>query len=111
MDAERDWGFAKDYVEAMWLMLQQDEPGDYVIGTGVSHSVSDVVDQAFACVGLDAADYVRQDPDLVRPADIDEVVANPDKAREVLGWQAATGFEELVSMMVEADLERLKATA
>jgi GDPmannose 4,6-dehydratase len=111
LDARRDWGYAKEFVEAMWLMLQQDEPGDYVIGTGVSHSVSDVVDQAFACVGLDAADYVRQDPDLVRPADIDEVVANPDKAREVLGWQATTGFEELVSMMVEADLERLKATA
>jgi GDPmannose 4,6-dehydratase len=111
LDARRDWGYAKEFVEAMWLMLQQDEPGDYVIGTGVSHSVSDIVDVAFDCAGLDREQFVRQDPELMRPADIEEVVADPAKAREALGWEASTGFEELISMMVEADLKRLEAAA
>jgi GDPmannose 4,6-dehydratase len=107
LDVRRDWGYAKEYVEAMWLMLQQDEPGDYVIGTGVSHSVRDLVEAAFACVGLSADDHVRIDPELARPADIEELVADPSRARERLGWEARTSFEELVEKMVQADLEAL----
>jgi GDPmannose 4,6-dehydratase len=105
LDVRRDWGFAGDYVEAMWRMLQQDEPGDYVIGTGVSHSVRDLVEAAFACVDLRADDYVRIDPKLARPAEIQEVVADPAKARERLGWEAKVRFEDLVEMMVRADLD------
>ena len=107
LDVRRDWGYAKEYVEAMWLMLQRDEPDDFVIGTGVSHSVGDFVDAAFACVGLKREDHVRIDPDLARPADIEEVVADPAKAKEELGWEARVTFEELVEMMVRADLEAL----
>jgi GDPmannose 4,6-dehydratase len=109
LDVRRDWGYAKEYVEAMWRMLQQEEPSDYVIGTGVSHSVRDFVDAAFACVGLSATDHVGIDPDLARPADIEELVADPSKAREDLGWEARTTFEEVVEMMVRADLEELEA--
>jgi GDPmannose 4,6-dehydratase len=107
LDARRDWGYAKEYVEAMWLMLQQEQPDDFVVGTGVAHSVEDFVDAAFACVGLSREEHVRIDQDLVRPADIEEVVADPGKAREKLGWEARTGFEELVELMVKADLEAL----
>ena len=107
LEARRDWGYAKEYVEAMWTMLQRNEPDDYVIGTGVAHSVDDFVDAAFACVDLRREDHVRIDPDLVRPADIEEVVADPAKAREELGWEARVGFEELVEMMVRADLDAL----
>ena len=107
LDVRRDWGYAKEYVEAMWLMLQGDEPGDYVIGTGVAHSVRDFVETAFASLGLSADDHVRIDPDLARPADIEEIVADPSKARRELGWEARTGFEELVELMVRADLEAL----
>ena len=110
LDVRRDWGYAKEYVKAMWLMLQQEEPDDYVIGTGVSHSVREVVEAAFGCVGLNADDYLRIDPELARPADIEEVVADPSKAREVLGWQPRASFEELVEMMVRADLEALAST-
>jgi GDPmannose 4,6-dehydratase len=110
LDVSRDWGYAKEYVEAMWLMLQEAEAGDYVIGTGVSHSVRDLVEVAFACVGLRADDYVRIDPNLARPADIEELVADPTKAREALGWQAQTSFEEVVEMMVRADLEALEGS-
>ena len=88
-------------------MLQRDEPDDFVIGTGVSHSVDDFVDTAFACVDLKREDHVRIDPDLVRPADIEEVVADPTNAREKLGWEARTSFEEVVEMMVKADLDAL----
>jgi GDPmannose 4,6-dehydratase len=109
LSVKRDWGYAKEYVEAMWMMLQQDEPDDYVIGTGVSHSVRDIVDRAFAHVGLDPDDYVRQDPELTRPADIEEVVADPAKAREALGWTSTMDFDGLVAMMVDADLELLAA--
>jgi GDPmannose 4,6-dehydratase len=105
LDVRRDWGYAKEYVEAMWLMLQQNQPGDYVIGTGVAHSVRDFVDAAFACLDLTADDHVRIDPDLARPADIEEVVANPSKAKRELGWEAKVGFEQLVDLMVRADLE------
>jgi GDPmannose 4,6-dehydratase len=107
LDVRRDWGFAKEYVEAMWMMLQRNRPDDFVIGTGVSRSVGDFVDAAFACVDLKREDHVRIDPDLARPADIEEVVADPAKARSELGWEARVGFEELVEMMVRADLDAL----
>ncbi|MEA2348801.1 MAG: GDPmannose 4,6-dehydratase, partial [Thermoleophilaceae bacterium] len=107
LDARRDWGFAGDYVKAMWLMLQRADPVDLVIGSGASHSVGDFVDAAFAYAGLDPADHVSLDPDYVRPAEIAELRADPSRAREELGWTATTGFEELVAMMVEADLEEL----
>ena len=107
LDVRRDWGYAKEYVEAMWLMLQQDEADDYVIGTGVSHSVRDLVDAAFACVDLSADDHVRIDPELARPADIEELVADPAKAANKLGWKPRVSFEEVVEMMVRADLEAL----
>jgi GDPmannose 4,6-dehydratase len=94
-------------VEAIWQMLQRDEPEDFVIGTGEDHSVQDLVDVAFDHAGLDAARHVRQDPSLVRPAEVDRLIADSSKARERLGWEPATGFDELVRMMVDADLERL----
>jgi GDPmannose 4,6-dehydratase len=107
LDVRRDWGYAKEYVEAMWLMLQRDEPTDFVIGTGVAHSVGDFVDAAFACVDLKADEHVRIDPDLARPADIEEVVADPSKAKAELGWEARTGFDEVVELMVRSDLDLL----
>jgi GDPmannose 4,6-dehydratase len=107
LEVRRDWGYAKEYVEAMWMMLERDEPDDYVIGTGISHSVRDFVDAAFACVDLNPDDHVRIDPELARPADIEEVVADPAKAKTELGWEARTTFEELVEMMVRADLDAL----
>lgn len=108
LEVRRDWGYAKEYVQAMWLMLQQDVPDDYVIGTGVSHSVRDMVEAAFACVDLKAEDHVRIDPELARPADIAELVADPAKARDELGWEAQVTFEDVVEMMVAADLGALK---
>jgi GDPmannose 4,6-dehydratase len=108
LDVRRDWGYAKEYVEAMWMMLQRDAPDDFVIGTGVSHSVGDFVDAAFASVGLKADDHIRIDPGLARPADIEEVVADPSKAKRDLGWEAQVSFEELVEMMVRADLDALE---
>ncbi len=107
LEARRDWGFAGDYVEGMWLMLQQDEPGDYVLGTGVTHSVRDFCEAAFGYVGLDYRDYVVQDPRFYRPAEVDLLVADATKARQKLGWCPKVTFEELVRMMVEADLERV----
>lgn len=103
-DARRDWGYAKEYVEAMWLMLQNDEPVDYVIGTGSQNSVQDCVDAAFGAVGLDPVDFVRVDPSLVRPAEVDTLLADPRKASHELGWSAKTSFKELVEIMVESDL-------
>ena len=111
MDAERDWGYARDYVEAMWLMLQQDEPDDYVIATGEKHSVRELVEVAFAEVGLDPEDHVRIDPRFLRPAEVEELVGDPAKARAQLGWEPRTSFEELVRLMVAADLEALSARA
>jgi GDPmannose 4,6-dehydratase len=108
LDARRDWGYAGDYVEAMWLMLQQDEPGDYVVGTGVNHSVADLVRLAFGHLGLDPDRYIEQDPDLLRPAEVDQLSADASRARSELGWEPSTSFEELVSLMVEADLELLE---
>ena len=111
LNARRDWGYAPDYVEAMWLMLQQDEPDDFVIGTGKDHSVGDVVAVAFDEAGLDPDRYVRQDPNFVRPAEVDTLLADPSKARRVLGWEPKTDFDELIRLMVRADLERLESIA
>jgi GDPmannose 4,6-dehydratase len=108
LDAKRDWGFARDYVRAMWLMLQQDRPDDYVVATGETHTVRELVELAFGCVGLDWAKYVVQDPALVRPAEVDLLIGDPGKARRALGWEPSVSFAGLVRMMVEADLERLK---
>ena len=107
LEARRDWGFAGDYVDAMWRMLLQPVPTDYVIGTGVTHSVRDLVDIAFTHVGLDWRKYVVSDPALVRPAEVDVLQANPAKARAELGWGPTLAFAELVEMMVDADLGRL----
>ncbi len=108
LDAQRDWGFAGDYVDAMWRMLQQPDPSDYVVGTGTAHSVRDLVALAFDHVGLDWEKYVILDPAFVRPAEVDVLVADASKARTVLGWEPAVSFEALVKMMVDADLERLR---
>ncbi len=109
LDAKRDWGFAGDYVEAMWRMLQQPEPHDYVIGTGVTHSVRDLVELAFGHVGLDWRQHVVTDPAHLRPAEVDMLIADPAKATAELGWTPTVSFAELVRMMVDADLERLAA--
>ena len=108
MDAKRDWGFAGDYVEAMWLMLQQKKAEEFVIGTGETHSVRELVETAFSHAGLNWKDYVRQDGRFMRPADVDVLVADPSKAKRVLGWKPKVKFHELVRMMVDADVERLK---
>jgi GDPmannose 4,6-dehydratase len=109
LDAHRDWGYAGDYVEAMWMMLQQKEPDDYVIGTGVSHSVRDLCEVAFKHVGLDYRDFVKLDQKFLRPAEVDLLVADPSKAKKKLGWTPKVSFETLVKMMVDADLERHRA--
>jgi GDPmannose 4,6-dehydratase len=106
LESRRDWGYAPEYVDAMWRMLQESEPIDYVIGTGVQHTVQQCVDIAFRHVGLDPSDFVRVDPDLIRPAEVDLLLADATRARESLGWRAETNFEQLVGIMVEADLER-----
>jgi GDPmannose 4,6-dehydratase len=106
LDVKRDWGYAKEYVEAMWLMLQQCEPDDYVIATGESHSVQELVKATFEAVGLNWEDYVTTDPALLRPAEANFMLGNPSKAKEKLGWEAKTSFKELLSIMVEADLKR-----
>jgi GDPmannose 4,6-dehydratase len=107
LDAERDWGYAKDYVEAMWLMLQQPEAEDYVIATGKAHSVRELVQVAFDHVGLDPDRYVRTDPRFLRPAEVEHLIGDAAKAREKLGWRPRTSFEEMVRLMVDADLELL----
>ena len=111
LDAKRDWGFAGDYVEAMWRMLQQPAPEDFVVATGEEHSVRDCVDIAFAHAGLDPDEHVRVDPRFLRPAEVDHLVGDASKAKEKLGWVPRTSFRELVEMMVDADLERLAETA
>lgn len=108
LDAHRDWGFAGDYVRAMWLMLQQPEPDDYVVATGISHSVRDLVETAFAHLGLDWQKYVRLDPALIRPAEVDHLIGDPSKARDRLGWSPSVDFPGLVTMMVDADVDRLQ---
>src|SRR5687767_3710621 len=109
--AQRDWGFAGDYVRAMWLMLQQPSADDYVISTGVSHSVRELVEIAFGHAGLDWQRYVRIDPAFLRPAEVDHLIGDPSKAKTVLGWEPRVTFKNLVSMMVDADLARLAGTA
>jgi GDPmannose 4,6-dehydratase len=108
LEAKRDWGYAADYVRAMWAMLQQDRPDDYVVGTGRTHSVRELCDVAFGHLGLNYEDYVRVDPRFVRPADVDLLVSDPAKARAELGWKPSVSFEELVAGMVDADLKRLQ---
>lgn len=107
LDARRDWGYAPDFVDAMWRMLQRDEPDDFVVGTGIDHSVHDLVNIAFGSLGLDPAEYVRQDPRFMRPAEVDLLIADPTKAREQLGWEPSVDFEQLVKVMVDADLALL----
>jgi GDPmannose 4,6-dehydratase len=114
LDVCRDWGYAPDYVEAMWLMLQQDKPDDYVIGTGQHHSVQEFVDAAFGYVGLDPKEYVRSDPKLIRPSEVNTLRADASKAKKVLGWKPTVTFHELVKLMVEHDMrlaekERLRS--
>jgi GDPmannose 4,6-dehydratase len=107
LEARRDWGFAGDYVRAMWLMLQQDQPDDYVVATGATYSVRELVEVAFEHAGLDWEKYVVQDPTLIRPAEVDLLVGNADKARRNLGWKSEVDFTELIRMMVDADLRAL----
>ncbi len=108
LDAQRDWGYAPDYVRGMWQMLQQDEPDDYVLATGHTYTVQRFAELAFEAVGLDYCDYVVQDPRFVRPADVDLLVGDPSKARAKLGWEATTSFEELVEIMVKAEVNNLQ---
>jgi GDPmannose 4,6-dehydratase len=110
LDAHRDWGFAGDYVRAMWLMLQQDQPDDYVVAMGVAHSVKDLVVEAFSHAGLDWEQCVRTDPRFLRPAEVDHLIGDPSKAKRVLGWEPSVDFKRLVHMMVDADIERLRRT-
>jgi len=110
LDACRDWGFAGDYVRAMWMMLQQDQADDYVIATGVSHSVRQLVETAFGHVGLDWQKYVRIDPAFLRPAEVDHLIGDASKAKRVLGWEPSVSFERLVAMMVDADIATLSAS-
>jgi GDPmannose 4,6-dehydratase len=110
LDARRDWGYAGDYVRAMWLMLQQDEPDDYVIASGASHSVRDLVERAFAHVGLEWQDHVRIDESLVRgKAELYDLVGDPSRAQDRLGWSPTVDFDELVHLLVDADVDRLRA--
>jgi GDPmannose 4,6-dehydratase len=107
LDAKRDWGYAGDYVEMMWMMLQQERPDDYVIATGETHSVQELVEAAFNCVDLDWEDYVVIDERFVRPADVELLIGNPAKAKQKLGWEPRVSFQELIQMMVESDLARV----
>ncbi|KXK11090.1 MAG: GDP-mannose 4,6-dehydratase [Microgenomates bacterium OLB23] len=110
LDARRDWGFAGDYVEAMYLMLQQEQPGDYIVGTGESHSVKEFVEAAFRHVGItNWQDYVKQDPRFMRPAEVPDLKSNPKETMDKLGWKPKVNFDELVAMMVDADVKRLEA--
>ena len=111
VDAERDWGYAADYVEAMWMMLQQDKPDDFVVATGVSHTVRDLLENAFACVGLDYRKHVAMDAALLRPAEVNSLRGDASKARKVLGWAPKTSFEQLIEMMVNEDLRRNRENA
>jgi GDPmannose 4,6-dehydratase len=108
LEAQRDWGFAGDYVRAMWLMLQQDEPDDYVVATGQTHSVQRLCEVAFSHVGLDWQAYVKQDQRYMRPAEVDLLVGDASKAGRVLGWEPDVTFEQLIQMMVDADIDRLR---
>jgi GDPmannose 4,6-dehydratase len=104
LDAKRDWGYAKDYVEAMWLMLQAKEPEDFVIATGETHSVREFLDETFACLGMDWKPYIKTDPRFLRPSEVDLLLGDPSYAKKKLGWKPKTTFKELVRLMVESDL-------
>jgi len=108
LDAKRDWGFAGDYVKAMWLMLQQDQPDDFVIATGETHSVQELVETAFSYLDLDYKDFIVQDPRFMRPAEVDLLIGDGSKAEKILGWKPEVSFQGLVKMMVDADMETLK---
>jgi GDPmannose 4,6-dehydratase len=108
LEAKRDWGFAGDYVNAMWLMLQQDTAEDYVVATGVAHSVKEFANIAFESVGLKAENYIEVDPKLFRPAEVDHLLGDPKKAKEKLSWKPQVSFEKMIEMMVQADLKRYK---
>jgi len=108
LDSRRDWGYAGDYVRAMWLMLQQDRPDDYVVGTGETHSVRELCEVAFGYLNLDWERYVSSDPEFYRPAEVDLLVSDPTRARKALGWEPEVSFEKLIKMMVDADLAHLK---
>ncbi|MFN8391492.1 MAG: GDP-mannose 4,6-dehydratase [Bdellovibrionota bacterium] len=108
LDAKRDWGFAGDYVRAMWMMLQRDKPEDYVIGTGVTRSIKELVHTAFECADLDPEKYIVIDPKFIRPAEVDVLVADCSKAKKELGWKESVSFKQMIQMMVDADIERLK---
>jgi GDPmannose 4,6-dehydratase len=110
LDAQRDWGFAGDYVRAMWLMLQQDEPDDYVVSTGVTHTVKRLVELAFSHAGLDWQKYVKIDQRFIRPAEVDLLIGDPAMAKNILGWEPTVDFSSLVRMMVDADIQRLQRT-
>lgn len=107
LEAQRDWGFAFDYVRAMWLMLQQDQPSDFVIGSGETHSVKEFCEIAFGCLDLDYREYVVQDPKFYRPAEVDLLISDPSRARKILQWEPSVTFRELVEMMVQADIQQL----
>ena len=106
LDARRDWGYAPEYVEAIWKIVQHNEPGDFVIGTGESYSVKDFVSEAFKAVGLNWKDYVEIDPRYYRPSEVDCLIADPTKAKEILGWEAQTKFKDLVGIMLEHELKK-----
>jgi len=108
LEAKRDWGFAGDYVESMWLILQHKEPDDFVVGTGETHTIKDLCEEAFSYVGLDYKKYIYVDPRFIRPTETGPLVADPSKAKKVLGWKPKTSFKELVQMLVDANLARLK---
>jgi GDPmannose 4,6-dehydratase len=110
LDAKRDWGYAKEYVEAMWLMLQQDQPDDYVIATGETHSVREFLEEAFSCVDLDWRDYVELDPKYLRPTEVDHLVGDASKAKSAFGWEPRVTFKELVRLMVDADVDLVQST-
>jgi GDPmannose 4,6-dehydratase len=107
LDAKRDWGYAPDYVEAMWLMLQADEPDDFVIATGETHSVREAAEIAFARKGLDPGEYLEIDPNYYRPSEVDELLGDASKAKEALGWEPKVRFQELIELMVDADVAAL----
>ena len=111
LDATRDWGFAKEYVESMWLMLQQKQSGDYVVATGVGATVRDFAQAAFECVGLNYKDYVEVDKRYVRPTEVDALVGDPSKAGKILGWKAKTHWKALAKLMVDADIEKVKSNS
>jgi GDPmannose 4,6-dehydratase len=111
LEARRDWGYAKDFVEAMWLAMQQDKPDDFVVATGESHSVRELCEEAFGNVGLDYRDFVQLDPRYLRPSEVDHLQGDASKARKALGWVPRTSFKELIKLMVESDLELARKEA